>query len=151
MTETTDSNAALVVVDPNGRRARVALHPFPFLIGRAPNNHLVLRDSRVSRNHAQICHDKGNCVLEDLGSRHGVWVNGERMQKTRVLHGADRIEFGVPDGYQLLFTRAGDELQRLLAKPIAADTSRTQTNNLEKLRAVLEVARSLQSSYSTDD
>src|SRR5450432_2805503 len=124
MTETTDSNAALVVVDPNGRRARVALHPFPFLIGRAPNNHLVLRDSRVSRNHAQICHDNGNCVLEDLSSRHGVWVNGERIDKMRVLHGAERIEFGVPDGYQIHFTRSGDMMPRLLEKPIATDAGK---------------------------
>ena len=148
----TPGSGALVVVDPNGKRSRVALHPFPFLIGRAPNNHLVLRDSRISRNHAQISHNDGNCVLEDLGSRHGVWVNGERMGKMRVLHGAERIEFGVPDGYQILFTRdATEEIQKLLAKPIAADTGRTQTGNLEKLRAVLEVARSLQSSYSADD
>ncbi|MEP6714858.1 MAG: SpoIIE family protein phosphatase [Terriglobia bacterium] len=157
MTEGSQNSVALVVVDPNGRRTRVPLQPFPFLMGRAPNNHLVLRDSRVSRNHAQICHDNGNCVLEDLGSRHGVWVNGERVDKMRVLHGAERIEFGVPDGYQIHFTRSGDMLPRLLEKPIPSferggtDTSKTQTTNLEKLRAVLEVARSLQSSYSADE
>ncbi|MDP9171163.1 MAG: SpoIIE family protein phosphatase, partial [Acidobacteriota bacterium] len=87
----------------------------------------------------------------DLSSRHGVWVNGERVDKTRVLHGAERIEFGVPDGYQLHFTRSGDMLPQLLEKPISVETGRTQTTNLEKLRAVLEVARSLQSSYSADD
>ena len=74
-----ESPAALVVIDPNGRRIRVPLFPFPFKMGRAPDNHLVLRDSRVSRNHAQIVHADGHCVLEDLGSRHGVWVNGKRL------------------------------------------------------------------------
>jgi serine phosphatase RsbU (regulator of sigma subunit) len=150
--EAAESDAALVVVDPNDRSARVPLHPFPFRIGRAPDNHLVLRDSRISRNHAQINHNDGNCVLEDLASRHGVWVNGERIEKTRALHGSDRIEFGVPDGYQLHFTRTGDEIQKLLAKPISSgETGRVGTANLEKLRAVLEVARSLQSSFSVDD
>jgi serine phosphatase RsbU (regulator of sigma subunit) len=149
--ETPDTDSALVIVDPNGRRTRVPLHPFPFRMGRAPDNHLVLRDSRISRNHAQINHDEGHCVVEDLNSRHGVWVNGERVQKTRILRGSDRIEFGVPDGYQVLFTRTGDELQKLMAKPLTSDTGRAATANLEKLRAVLEVARSLQSSFSADD
>lgn len=147
-----ESQGALVVIDPNGRRIRVQLFPFPFKMGRAPNNHLVLRDSRVSRNHAQIVHADGHCVLEDLGSRHGVWVNGKRLVKPKTLEGSERIEFGVPDGYQIHFTRSGEELQRLLNRPVPADTTgRMGSSNLEKLRAVLEVGRSLQSSFSTDD
>src|SRR5947209_2952054 len=171
----TEGVHALVVIDPNGRRSRVPLHPFPFRIGRAPDNHLVLRDSRISRNHVQITQWDGACILEDLGSRHGVWVNGERLEKSLRLHGSERIEFGVPDGYQVHFTRSGDELQKLLARPIAAEiagqhdaslragsgsipkagtsspSGRSATGNLERLRAVLEVARSLQSSFSVDD
>src|ERR1700722_2148466 len=147
-----ESPAALVVIDPNGRRIRVPLFPFPFKMGRAPDNHLVLRDSRVSRNHAQIVHADGHCVLEDLGSRHGVWVNGKRLAKSKVLEGSERIEFGVPEGYQIHFTRSGEELQRLLNRPVpGATTGRAGNTNLEKLRAVLEVGRSLQSSFSTDD
>jgi serine phosphatase RsbU (regulator of sigma subunit) len=141
----------LIVVDPNGRKVRVPLHPFPFKMGRAPDNNLVLRDSRISRNHAQINFNYGEYVLEDLGSRHGVWVNGSRVEKTRKLAGSERIEFGVPDGYQVHFTRSSAEVQKLIAKPAVAETQRTGTANLEKLRAVLEVARSLQSSFSTDD
>jgi len=153
MTLAAETDVSLVVVDPNGRRSRISLHPFPFRIGRSPDNHLVLRDSRISRNHAQIAKEDGHCVLQDLGSRHGVWVNGERVEKVRVLHGSERIEFGVPDGYQLHFSRTGDEIQKLIAKPIAPESGITRgaTANLEKLRAVLEVARSLQSSFSADD
>jgi sigma-B regulation protein RsbU (phosphoserine phosphatase) len=143
----------LVVVDPNGRKLRVPLFPFPFKMGRAPDNHLVLRDSRISRNHARIAQTDGRYLLEDLGSRHGVWVNGERVQSVRRLIGAERIEFGVPDGYQIHFLRGNDEVQKMLARPaaVSGDANRTGTANLEKLRAVLEVARSLQSSFSTDD
>jgi phosphoserine phosphatase RsbU/P len=143
--------AALVVIDPHGRRTRVPLYPFPFRIGRAPDNDLVLRDSRISRNHARIALTDGMHVVEDLGSRHGLWVNGERIDKRRVLRGSERIEFGIPDGYQLQFTHSGDELQRFISRPISAETGRPGSANLEKLRAVLEVARSLQSSFSTDD
>jgi sigma-B regulation protein RsbU (phosphoserine phosphatase) len=154
-----DSTAAiaptLVVIDPNGRRARVPLYPFPFRMGRGPDNNLILRDSRVSRNHAQIAQVNGRFVLEDLASRHGVWVNGQRVEKTRLLEGLEQIRFGVPDGYEVHFTLGGDELQRLMNRPVAPETSRAATGqgtaNLEKLRAVLEVGRSLQSSFSTDD
>jgi len=145
------AEATLIVVDPNGRRVRVPVFPFPFRMGRAPDNNLILRDTRVSRNHAQIARSDGHFVLEDLGSRHGIWVNGERVEKSLRLEGSERIEFGVPDGYQIHFTRTGEEIQKLLARPVVSDTSRTGASNLEKLRAVLEVARSLQSSFSTDD
>lgn len=151
-TSATIPSATLVVTDPNGRRTRVPLSALPFRMGRAPDNNLVLRDSRVSRNHARIAHNDGHFVLEDLGSRHGVWVNGQRLEKSMALQGSERIEFGVPDGYQIHFTRTGDELQRLLHTPAVSDTTgRLGTSNLEKLRAVLEVGRSLQSSFSADD
>ena len=149
--ETSLAEATLVVIDPNGRRIRVPLFPFPFRMGRAPDNNLVLRDTRISRNHAQIARNANHFVLEDLGSRHGTWVNGERIAKSRPLEGSERIEFGVPDGYQIHFTRTGEEIRKLMDRPAAADTGRTGSANLEKLRAVLEVARSLQSSFSTDD
>lgn len=138
-------------MDPNGRRVRMPLLPLPFRIGRAPDNNLVLRDSRISRNHAQISERDGQLILEDLGSRHGVWVNGERMDKIRVLEGTERVEFGVTEGYQVHVTRSGDELHKLLAKPIPGETGRAGSANLEKLRAILEVGRSLQSSFSVDD
>jgi serine phosphatase RsbU (regulator of sigma subunit) len=140
------------VADPNGRRVKVPIYPFPFRMGRAPDNNLVLRDTRISRNHAQICLENGRYVLEDLASRHGVWVNGARIQKSRWLEGAERIEFGVPDGYQLHFTLAGQEATPapVPSKPLT-ESSRSGTTNLEKLRAVLEVARSLQSSFSADE
>jgi serine phosphatase RsbU (regulator of sigma subunit) len=144
-------SAALVVIDPNGRRTRVGLSPLPFRIGRAPENHLILRDSRTSRSHAQIVQRDGGFILEDLGSRHGVWVNGRQIEKSVPLEGSETIEFGVPEGYQIRFILSGEELQRLMAKPVVSETTRGGGANLEKLRAVLEVARSLQSSFSADD
>src|ERR1039457_2782714 len=90
--------ASLVVVDPNGHRKRVPVDPIPFLIGRQPENHLILRDSRVSRSHARIVVENGAYVLEDMGSRHGTFVNGKRV-KRKHLENTDRIEFGAQDSY----------------------------------------------------
>jgi len=151
----------LVVTDPNGRRTRVPLSPLPFCMGRGPDNHLILRDSRVSRNHARIVRNDGNLVVEDLASRHGVWVNGARADGEHALKDSDCIEFGVPDGYRLQFVAAGDS-ENPAPRPALVDAVRAAAphpaaaanpgaSNLEKLRAVLEVARSLQSSFSVDD
>jgi serine phosphatase RsbU (regulator of sigma subunit) len=146
------STASLIVVDPNGHRARVEIKPVPFKIGRQADNDLILRDSRASRNHAQIVLENGQYIIEDAGSRHGVYVNGTRVER-QFLRNSDRIEFGVPDSYQLIFALDGAELKRLMEQfPGQEQIVRTGAGaNLAKLRAVLEVARTLQTAFSTQD
>ena len=138
----------LVVVNPSGNRSRVPLEPFPFAIGRHADNNLVLRDTRISRNHARILFRNGQYVLEDLKSRHGVYVNGERVEQ-RALRNSDRIDFGFQDSYRLRFSLDEGDLSRILDQihPAAA----AGPSNLGKLRALVEVARALQSSLSIDD
>src|SRR2546429_4535332 len=74
--------ASLVVVDPNGHRTRVSVDPIPFLIGRQPENHLIVRDSRVSRTHARILVENAQYVLEDSGSRHGTDRKSTRLNSS---------------------------------------------------------------------
>ncbi len=85
--------ASLVVVDPNGHRTRVPIEPLPFRIGRQPDNQLIIRDSRASRTHAHIVLENGQYWLEDCGSRHGTFVNGQRVTRA-ALRKSDTIEFG---------------------------------------------------------
>jgi sigma-B regulation protein RsbU (phosphoserine phosphatase) len=144
--------ASLVVVDPNGHRTRVEIKPVPFKIGRQADNQLVLRDSRASRNHAQILLENGQYVIEDSGSRHGIYVNGTRVER-QILRTSDRIELGVSDSYQLIFALDGAELKRLMEQ-LPAQESAVKTGagtSLAKLRAVLEVARTLQTGFSTQE
>ncbi len=148
--------ASLIVIDPSGHRTRVPLSPLPFRIGRQADNHLIVRDSRTSRNHAQIVLENGEYVVEDVDSRHGIFVNQSRVTR-HVLKSSDRIEFGVPDSYQLVFALDGAELGRLMeqfpqpGKSVAAPEGKALGGNLGKLRAVLEVARTLQTSFSVQD
>jgi len=151
LTGAASATAALIVMHPSGQRARVEIDPLPFLIGRHADNHLVLRDNRASRNHARILAEDGSYFIEDLNSRHGTWVNGERISR-RMLHNADRIDFGVRESYQLTFTAGHTEIHRILDQ--ISSTSRSgsmNANNLAKLRSLVEVARALQNSLSTQE
>ncbi len=144
---------ALIVVAPNGLRSRVELFPLPFHIGRHADNHLVLHDNRTSRRHARIVREGDAYVVEDAGSRHGVFVNGRRVEKHR-LEGGDRIEFGVPESWQILFTPEGSELSRLVQSSVSMRPEAATEGigaNLGRLKAVLEIARTLQTSYSLHD
>ena len=71
----------LIVIEPNGAHAHreMPLGTTPFRIGRQAGNELTLRDSRISRQQAQIISVNGTMVLEDMGSRHGTFVNGEKV------------------------------------------------------------------------
>jgi serine phosphatase RsbU (regulator of sigma subunit) len=145
--------ASLIVTDPGGHRTRVSIHPLPFLIGRQPQSNLILRDSRVSRSHARIVFEHGGYVLEDTGSRHGTFVNGQRIER-QALANSDRIDFGAQDSYQLLFMIDGAELRRLMeqmAAPEATPGAPGLGAGLARLRAVLDLARTLQSSFSLED
>jgi sigma-B regulation protein RsbU (phosphoserine phosphatase) len=144
--------ASLIVIDPNGHRTRVALDPVPFLIGRAPESSLIIRDSRASRTHARILVEDGQYVVADCGSRHGTFVNGKRIER-QTLQNNDRVEFGAHDSYQLIFALDGMELKRLMEQTGATEKSQTPGlgGNLAKLRAILDLARTLQSSFSVDD
>ena len=135
--------AALVVLEPSGGRSRVALDPLPFSIGRQSGSHLVLRDARISRAHARILAEGGEYFIEDLDSRNGVFVNGDRVRR-RKLTFSDRIEFGVPDSYSLIFTSEEPAVRR-----IAERLTPAPGGQLARLRAVVELARTLETSFST--
>lgn len=64
------------------------------VIGRLSSADLQLKDGRVSRLHAQVIVKEGRYWLEDLGSRGGTKVNGERIQDLHCLETGDRISLG---------------------------------------------------------
>ncbi len=145
------AGASFVVVNPSGNRTRAVIEPLPFLIGRQADCQLVLRDSRVSRQHVRIVKDGDAYLLEDLNSRHGVFVNGTQVKRYE-LKSSDSVEFGVQDSYRLIFMVDDDEIHKLIDQLAHTHKSEgTGAGNLSKLRALVEVARALQNSLSTED
>ena len=59
-------------------------------IGRRSNNHLIIDDPRVSRQHAQIRASRGRFEIFDLDSTGGIFVNQKRVTQ-QILHPGDVI------------------------------------------------------------
>ncbi|MBK5295392.1 MAG: SpoIIE family protein phosphatase [Acidobacteriia bacterium] len=142
--------AGLTIINPSGQRNRLTLGSATIHIGRQSDNELVLRDNRVSRVHAKIQPVDDHYVIEDLDSRHGLFVNGRRLEGPHTLATADTVTFGFPDGYQLIFSTADQGLAKLADK-MADQMAGGAGSNLAKLRALVEVARTLQGAFSIQE
>ncbi|MEO6772134.1 MAG: FHA domain-containing protein [Kofleriaceae bacterium] len=59
-----------------------------FLVGGQPASDLQLADGYTSSNHAQFMMDvNGSCVVIDLGSTNGTFIDGIRIQQHALIHG----------------------------------------------------------------
>ncbi len=64
-------------------------------IGRSSMNDLPISDKMLSRQHARIVKDDdGGLMVEDLGSRNGTFLNGDRLATPQPLKAGDRITLG---------------------------------------------------------
>lgn len=76
------------------------------LIGRDPDCSIVLEVSGVSRRHASITIAGEQVVLEDLGSKNGTSVNGERVGEPVEIGEGDAIRIGRA---ALTFRKVGED------------------------------------------
>jgi predicted component of type VI protein secretion system len=137
------------VIEPNGVRREVSIAAFPFRIGRQAGNELTLRDSRISRQQAQITSVNGAMVLEDLGSRHGTYINGEKSLRHE-LQPKDRVDFGMADSYKLIYLGEGATIEELVER-VEAPAPASGSKELYHLGVLLEVARTLGTGLSLED
>ena len=104
--------ARLRFLDETGKERWAPVVPPRFTIGRGSGNDLVFPHMNISRAQAEITVHEGEYLIRDLGSRHGTFVNGERIEQVKLNHG-DRIELGGLQSQNLTFY-TGDLLQSLL-------------------------------------
>jgi pSer/pThr/pTyr-binding forkhead associated (FHA) protein len=92
---------------PLGRRISV--------IGRAENLPLQVLDDLVSRKHLRIAYDAtaDGYWAEDIGSRHGVFINGRKVAERTVLVDGDEILIG--ETMLLFATKDFDDLASALS------------------------------------
>jgi pSer/pThr/pTyr-binding forkhead associated (FHA) protein len=77
----------------NGRTA-VPLSGEAVSLGRALDNAVIVDDVSVSRHHARLVRRGSYWLLEDLGSTHGCFVNGQRVGSS-LLRAGDEVRLGV--------------------------------------------------------
>ncbi len=70
-----------------------SLGPGRIILGRTPDNDIRLASKFISRHHAQVVSSLNSCVLEDLNSTNGLFIDGKRIKK-RVLQNGDVIAIG---------------------------------------------------------
>ena len=70
------------------------IRAFPFTVGRAPGNSLVIEEQTISRRHALINRVGESYVVEDLHSSNGILVN-KKACDTAVLASGDVITIGL--------------------------------------------------------
>ena len=77
----------LILTLSNGSEQVFELGKSTVTLGRATTNDIILTDTRISRNHAQVeCTPQG-CSVVDLGSSNGTRLNDERVERASMKPG----------------------------------------------------------------
>jgi hypothetical protein len=102
------------VVGP-ARQQEIVLGGDKVVVGKAPGNDLVIDgDPSVSRVHLLLQVVGAGWTVEDLGSRNGTYLNGERLVRTRVLRAGDELRVG---SSRLLVRRIGGSVDASITAP----------------------------------
>ncbi|MCA9034304.1 MAG: EAL domain-containing protein [Planctomycetaceae bacterium] len=73
--------------------SRIAMHQFPFCIGRDAACDLQIASRSVSKRHAKILHNPAAVIVQDLSSTNGTFVNGGRISVPTPVGVNDLIQF----------------------------------------------------------
>ncbi len=148
----TSDPLVLVVVEGADRRTLVLDH-YPFTVGRRTDRDLVMADPRVSREHAEFSREADGPYIVDHGSRHGTFVNGERVNRRKLARN-DRVEFGVQGSAYVVFSpdrSPSSAAQQFLSQFSTWKPASGAGSDLEMLNVFLEAARKLNTSGVLDD
>ena len=143
---------ALVLVQGNEQK-NLVLNRTPFTVGRKIDKDLVIADPRVSRDHALIVLETdGSFFVVDQNSKHGTFVNGERIQRQK-LERNDRLEFGARDTTYAIFNpvHSTSNTARAFLSQISEIKIPAEATELQKLQLFLEAARKLNTAGVLDE
>ena len=69
------------------------LKPGRLVIGRTPDNDLQIDSKFISRHHCQIVTQQDSCLIEDLNSTNGIFVQSKRVRRHN-LNDGDVVHVG---------------------------------------------------------
>jgi pSer/pThr/pTyr-binding forkhead associated (FHA) protein len=126
----------LVLAEAFKPRKNILIDKNPFVIGRTADCDLMLDRAGISKRHAQITTDGDQFFVEDLGSKNGTFLNGDRLQARCELHPADLLSLS---GVDLIF-------ETVRQNDLAADLE----INIEKFRFALKSTKAMNSHQFLD-
>src|SRR6476619_5510277 len=85
----------LIIEDDEGKTTVVPLIRDEITIGRKDGNTIRLTERNISRRHAKLVKADEGLFLEDLGSYHGIRLNGNNVVGRASLSEGDRIQICV--------------------------------------------------------
>ncbi len=108
------------------------------VVGRHPQCEIVVPSGAVSRNHAQVVRRDGGFFVEDLGSRNGTFLNGDRITEPLPLRDGDEVricDFRIrfEDETQLAATISSNLTSRISAIFVDEDPSQAQSSITSRL------------------
>lgn len=136
-------------LDDTGKEHWISVVPPRISIGRSSTNDLVLGQMNISRAHAEVVVENEEFVLRDLGSKHGTYLNGNRIEQASLNEG-DRVQLGGLQGKPLTFHR-GDLLQSLLGSTETERDSGLSIRGFKEIGMLLSTFRALSSIPLLDD
>ena len=83
----------MLAADRDGEPVRYPIMSGKLTLGTSPESDVQLDNRFVSYRHAEITEGASGCVVKDLGSSNGTWVNRRRIQ-WHALRDGDLIDFG---------------------------------------------------------
>jgi general secretion pathway protein A len=103
------------------------LKPGRLVIGRTPDNDLQIDSKFISRHHCQIVTQPDSCLIEDLNSTNGIFVQSKRVRRHN-LNDGDVVQVGQ---HEIMYI---DERSPRVRSSVDSGDTGTHTNLIESLK-----------------
>ncbi|MBN2381605.1 SpoIIE family protein phosphatase [bacterium] len=144
--------SARLIINSNWcKQNKVVLGQSELRIGRTPDNDIVFTNQCVSRSHAVISYEQDHYVIEDKRSKHGTFVNKQRITRQQ-LRNNDLVHLGLVKETEMRFIEGSesDTFPGLSLHDLTMVQEKADFKNQE-LQMLLAISKALNSTLVLQD